>query len=58
MLMADYWLEASQHPEGPAIGQLYQGFPWFSLVPEHMLIWYLNSKLRCMLPTLPMLPSQ
>jgi hypothetical protein len=30
-------------------GQLDQGFPWFSLVPEHMLSWYPNSTLLCML---------
>jgi hypothetical protein len=34
-LIPDCWLEVSLHPEGPATGQLYQGFPWFSLVPEH-----------------------
>jgi hypothetical protein len=31
-------------PEGPATGQLDQGFQWFSLVPEQMLSWYPNSK--------------
>jgi hypothetical protein len=36
-LKPDSWLEASLHPEGPATGQLDQGFPWFSLVPEQML---------------------
>jgi hypothetical protein len=39
-LMPDCWLEDSSHPEGPATGQLDQGFPWFSLVPEQMLSWY------------------
>jgi hypothetical protein len=54
-LMPDCWLEVSLHPEGPATGQLDQGFQWFSLVPEQMLSWYPNSTLHCMLP---MQPSQ
>jgi hypothetical protein len=37
-LMPDCWLEVSLHPEGPATGQLDEGFPWFSLVPEQMLV--------------------
>jgi hypothetical protein len=41
--------------EGPATGQLDQGFPWFSSVPEQMLSWYPNSTLHCILP---MQPSQ
>jgi hypothetical protein len=41
-LMPDCWIEVSLHPEGPATSQLDQGFPWFSLVPEQMLRWYLN----------------
>jgi hypothetical protein len=45
----------ASHPEGPATGQLDQGFPWFSLVPEQMLSWYPNSTLYCMLH---MQPSQ
>jgi hypothetical protein len=36
-LVPDCWLEVGLHPEGPATGQLDQGFPWFSLVPEQML---------------------
>jgi hypothetical protein len=36
-------------PEGPATGQLDQGFPWFSLVPKQMLSWY---------PALPMLAQK
>jgi hypothetical protein len=51
----DCWLEVSLHPEGPATGQLDQGFPWFSLVPEQKLSWYPNSTLLCMLH---MQPSQ
>jgi hypothetical protein len=47
--------EVSLHLEGPATGQLDQGFPWFSLVPEQMLSWYPNSTLLCMLH---MQPSQ
>jgi hypothetical protein len=49
------WLEVSLHPEGPATGQLDQGFPSFSLVPDQILSWYQNSMLNCMLP---MQPSQ
>jgi hypothetical protein len=49
----DLWLEVSLHPEGPATGQLDQGFPWFSLVPERMLSRYPNSSLHCMLLTQP-----
>jgi hypothetical protein len=41
------------HSEGPATGQLDQGFPWFSLFLEQMLNWYLNSALHCMLPVQP-----
>jgi hypothetical protein len=46
-LMPDCWLEVSFLLEGPATGQLDQGFPWVSLVPERMLGWYLNSTLHC-----------
>jgi hypothetical protein len=38
-LMPNCWLEVGLQPEGPATGQLDQGFPWFSLVPEQMLSW-------------------
>jgi hypothetical protein len=38
--MQDCWLEVSVHLEGPATGQLDQGFPWFSSVLEQMLSWY------------------
>jgi hypothetical protein len=38
------------HSEGPATGQIDQGFPWFSLAPEQMLSWYPNSTLHCILP--------
>jgi hypothetical protein len=33
VLNADCWLEVSLHPEGPATGQLDQGFPRFTLTP-------------------------
>jgi hypothetical protein len=52
-LMLDCWLEVSLHPEGPETGQIDQGFPWFSLVPEQMLSWYPNSTLHCMLHKQP-----
>jgi hypothetical protein len=35
--MPNCWLEVSTHSEGPATGQLDQGFPWFSSVLEQML---------------------
>jgi hypothetical protein len=34
MLMSDCWLVVSLHPEGPATGQLYQGFPVVFLGPR------------------------
>jgi hypothetical protein len=37
-LMPGCWREVSLHPKGPAIGQLEQGFTWFSSVLEDMLI--------------------
>jgi hypothetical protein len=33
-LIPDYWLEGSFHPEGPASGQLDQGFPVVFLGPR------------------------
>jgi hypothetical protein len=54
-LMPDCGLEVTLNPEGPATGQLTQGFPWFFLVQEQMLSWYPNSTLYCMLH---MQPSQ
>jgi hypothetical protein len=36
-----------------ATGQLDQGCPWFSLVPEQMLSWHPNSALHCMLHVQP-----
>jgi hypothetical protein len=36
-------LAVSLHLEGPVTGQLDQGCPWFSLVPEQMLTWHPNS---------------
>jgi hypothetical protein len=47
-LKPDCWLEVSLHPEGPATGQLEQGF-WFSWIPEQMLSWYQNSTLHYLL---------
>jgi hypothetical protein len=41
-LMPDCSLEVSLHPEGPVTGQLDQGFPSFSLVPEQMWKWWLS----------------
>jgi hypothetical protein len=46
--MPDCWLKVSTHSEGPATGQLDQGFPWFSSVLEQILSWYPNSTLYCM----------
>jgi hypothetical protein len=45
--IAAYYLEEIQslNPEGPATGQLDQGFPWFSSVLEQMLSWCPNSTL-------------
>jgi hypothetical protein len=36
------WLEISLRPEGPATGQLDQGFPWFSSVLEQIVNWESN----------------
>jgi hypothetical protein len=38
----------SARQEGPATGQLDQGFPWFYSVLEQMLSWNQNFKLHCM----------
>jgi hypothetical protein len=54
-LIPDCWLEVTLHPEGPATSQLDQDFPWFSLVSDHVLCWYPNATLHCMLY---MQPSQ
>jgi hypothetical protein len=53
ILMLDCWLEVGLHLEDPTTGQLDQGFPWFSLVPEQMLSWYPYSALLCMLRVQP-----
>jgi hypothetical protein len=52
--MPDRWLEVSLHPESPETGQLDEGFPWFSLVPEQMLSWYPNFTLHASHAALPM----
>jgi hypothetical protein len=50
--MPDCWLEVSLHPEGPATGQLDQGFPWFSSVAEF------HVALRASHAALPLVPSK
>jgi hypothetical protein len=54
--MPDCWLEVSLHPEGPATGQLDQGFPWLSSILEQMLSWYpeLHVALRASHAALPL----
>jgi hypothetical protein len=52
-LMPDCWLEVSFYLEGPATGQLDQGFSWFSFVQQQMLSWYPSSTLYCILPMQP-----
>ena len=49
------WLEVSAHQEGPAAGQLYQSFPWFSLVLEQVLRPYPKPTLHCALLMQPSL---
>jgi hypothetical protein len=55
-LIPNCWLEVSLHPEGPATGQINQGFPWFSLVPEQMQSWCQDSTLHCMCTSYADLP--
>jgi hypothetical protein len=52
-LMPNCWLEVGLLPEDPATGQLDQGFPWFSLIPEQMLSWHPSITLHCMLRMQP-----
>jgi hypothetical protein len=42
------------HPEGPATGQLDEDFPWFSLIPEKMLVPKFHVALHASLTALPM----
>jgi hypothetical protein len=42
-------LEVNLHPEGPAIAQCYQGFPWSLSVLGQMLNLYPNSTFLCIL---------
>jgi hypothetical protein len=55
--MSDCWLEVNLHPEGPATGQIDQGFPWFSLVPEQMLIALHASHAVLLMVTLKFRPN-
>jgi hypothetical protein len=59
-LMPDCWLEVSLHPEGPANGQLDQGFPCFSSILEQMLSWYIefHVALRASHAALPLVTSK
>jgi hypothetical protein len=59
-LMSDCWLEVSLHWEGPATGQLDQGFLWFSSVLEQMLSWYpeFHFVLHASHATLPLVMSK
>jgi hypothetical protein len=58
--MPDCWLEVSLHPEGPAIGQLDQGFPWFSSVLKQILSWYpeFHVALHALHAALPLVTSK
>jgi hypothetical protein len=53
----DGWLEVSVHQEGPAAGQLYQSFPWFSSVLEQMLRRYPKSTLHLCRPPWHLAPE-
>jgi hypothetical protein len=53
-LMPDCWPDVSSHSEGPATGQLDQGFAWLSSVLEKMLSWCPNSTLHCSLHMQPL----
>jgi hypothetical protein len=59
-VLPDCWLEVSLHPEGPATGQLDQGFPWFSSMLEQMLSWYpeFHVALRASHAALPLVTSK
>jgi hypothetical protein len=46
-LMPDCWLEVSLHPDGPATGQLNQGFPWFSSVLDQINTELVHKFPRC-----------
>jgi hypothetical protein len=59
-LMPYCLLEVSLHPEGPATGQLDQGFPWFFSILEQILSWYpeFHVALRASHAALPLVTSK